>query len=138
MGAAPRGSFGPCNSASWTARALFAWCELRGDFRMFHTDRIASMMQLERYPTSRTELVRRLKPHLAAQADWKGSPYGNRQGMGLRLCRFSSKEIAMTTEITHGLPKVVADHIAACNAHDIEPEWRRSHLTPCTIISRAS
>ena len=40
--------------------------------------------------------------------------------MGLRLCRFSSKEIAMTTETTHGLPKVVADHIAACNAHDIE------------------
>ena len=26
----------------------------------------------------------------------------------------------MTTDITHNLPKVVADHIAACNAHDVE------------------
>ena len=26
----------------------------------------------------------------------------------------------MTTDITDNLPKVVADHIAACNAHDIE------------------
>ncbi len=26
----------------------------------------------------------------------------------------------MTTDITHNLPKVVADHIAACNAHDAE------------------
>ena len=26
----------------------------------------------------------------------------------------------MTTDITHTLPKVVADHIAACNAHDLE------------------
>jgi ketosteroid isomerase-like protein len=32
----------------------------------------------------------------------------------------SGKEIAVTTDITHRLPKVVADHIAACNAHDIE------------------
>lgn len=26
----------------------------------------------------------------------------------------------MTTDITHNLPKVVADHVAACNAHDAE------------------
>lgn len=26
----------------------------------------------------------------------------------------------MTTDITNNLPKVVADHIAACNAHDVE------------------
>ncbi len=26
----------------------------------------------------------------------------------------------MTTDITNTLPKVVADHIAACNAHDLE------------------
>jgi hypothetical protein len=26
----------------------------------------------------------------------------------------------MPTDITHNLPKVVADHIAACNAHDLE------------------
>jgi hypothetical protein len=32
----------------------------------------------------------------------------------------SAKEIAVTTDVTHRLPKVVADHIAACNAHDIE------------------
>jgi predicted DNA-binding transcriptional regulator YafY len=59
------------------ARALFAWCELRGDFRTFRTDRIAAIIRLDRYRASRTELVRRLKAHLAAQADWKGSPDGN-------------------------------------------------------------
>ena len=32
----------------------------------------------------------------------------------------SAKEIAVTTDITHSLPKAVADHIAACNAHNIE------------------
>jgi hypothetical protein len=26
----------------------------------------------------------------------------------------------VTTDITNNLPKVVADHIAACNAHDVE------------------
>jgi ketosteroid isomerase-like protein len=26
----------------------------------------------------------------------------------------------MTTDITNNLPKIVADHIAACNAHDVE------------------
>jgi len=26
----------------------------------------------------------------------------------------------VTTEITNNLPKVVADHIAACNAHDVQ------------------
>lgn len=26
----------------------------------------------------------------------------------------------MTADITHSLPKAVADHIAACNAHDID------------------
>ncbi len=40
--------------------------------------------------------------------------------MSLCLCVSQPKEIAVTTDITHSLPKVVADHIAACNAHDIE------------------
>ena len=26
----------------------------------------------------------------------------------------------MTTDITHALPKIVTEHIAACNAHDID------------------
>jgi ketosteroid isomerase-like protein len=26
----------------------------------------------------------------------------------------------MTADITHKLPKIIADHIAACNAHDID------------------
>jgi len=26
----------------------------------------------------------------------------------------------MTTDITNNLPKIVADHIAACNAHDVD------------------
>jgi ketosteroid isomerase-like protein len=30
------------------------------------------------------------------------------------------KEIAIQIDITHNLPKIVADHIAACNAHDAE------------------
>jgi ketosteroid isomerase-like protein len=32
----------------------------------------------------------------------------------------NAKEIAMQTDITHNLPKVIADHIAACNTHDVE------------------
>ena len=38
------------------APPLFAWCELREDFRTFRTDRIAAMIRLDRYPASRTEL----------------------------------------------------------------------------------
>src|ERR1700743_3699351 len=40
--------------------------------------------------------------------------------MSLCLCASQPKEIAVTTDITNNLPKVVADHIAACNAHDID------------------
>jgi hypothetical protein len=32
----------------------------------------------------------------------------------------AAKETAMSTDITDNLPKVVADHIAACNTHDID------------------
>jgi predicted DNA-binding transcriptional regulator YafY len=49
------------------ARVLFAWCELRSQFRTFRTDRIVGVMRLDRYPGSRTELVLKLKAHLAAQ-----------------------------------------------------------------------
>jgi predicted DNA-binding transcriptional regulator YafY len=50
------------------ARALFAWCELRGDVRTFRTDRIGVAALLDRYPASRDDLVRRLRSHLAASA----------------------------------------------------------------------
>jgi ketosteroid isomerase-like protein len=30
------------------------------------------------------------------------------------------RKTAMQTDITHNLPKVIADHIAACNTHDLE------------------
>lgn len=43
-------------------RLLFGWCELRGDFRSFRTDRIASAELIEtRYPTRRAELIKRWK-----------------------------------------------------------------------------
>jgi predicted DNA-binding transcriptional regulator YafY len=48
------------------ARVLFAWCELRADFRTFRTDRIRAVTRLDRYPAPRAELVRRLRAHLEA------------------------------------------------------------------------
>ena len=51
------------------ARVLFAWCELRQDFRTFRTDRIAAMAQLDRYPARRADLVRRLRAHLEGLAN---------------------------------------------------------------------
>jgi predicted DNA-binding transcriptional regulator YafY len=59
------------------ARVLFAWCELRQDFRTFRTDRIAAMTQLERYPAQRPDLVHRLRTHLDKQAKLKITPDGN-------------------------------------------------------------
>ena len=41
------------------ARVLMGWCELRGDFRNFRTDRILNVEQLAvRYPKRRTTLLR--------------------------------------------------------------------------------
>jgi len=59
------------------ARVLFAWCELRQDFRTFRTDRIGAMTQLDRYPAQRADLVRRLRTHLDRLANRKISPDGN-------------------------------------------------------------
>lgn len=43
-----------------TTRVLIAWCELRGDFRYFRTDRLAAVVFLEeQYPEGRTRLRRR-------------------------------------------------------------------------------
>jgi hypothetical protein len=39
---------------------------------------------------------------------------------GTVFATLNAKEIAMSTDITNNLPQVVADHIAACNAHDID------------------
>jgi predicted DNA-binding transcriptional regulator YafY len=50
------------------ARVLAAWCELRQDFRTFRTDRIASLTPLDRYPSRRADLMRRLLAHLEAAA----------------------------------------------------------------------
>jgi predicted DNA-binding transcriptional regulator YafY len=46
------------------ARVLFAWCELRKDFRTFRSDRIVTMTRRDRYPAPRADLVRRLGVHL--------------------------------------------------------------------------
>lgn len=41
------------------ARVIVAWCELRGDYRTFRTDRIAAAQELgERYPGRRSDLLR--------------------------------------------------------------------------------
>jgi predicted DNA-binding transcriptional regulator YafY len=48
------------------ARVLAGWCELRQDFRIFRTDRIASLALLDRYPGRRVDLARRLQAHLHA------------------------------------------------------------------------
>ncbi|MFP6558876.1 helix-turn-helix transcriptional regulator [Paraburkholderia sp. B3] len=48
-----------------SARVLAAWCELRGAFRTFRTDRILAATEGARYPDSRAELMRRLHEHLA-------------------------------------------------------------------------
>jgi predicted DNA-binding transcriptional regulator YafY len=53
------------------ARVLFAWCELRQDFRTFRTDRIVAITRLDRYPAQRPDLVRRLRTHLDSLANWK-------------------------------------------------------------------
>ncbi len=50
------------------ARVLAAWCELRGDFRHFRADRIASLESPEqRYPRPRRELVARWREQLACR-----------------------------------------------------------------------
>jgi predicted DNA-binding transcriptional regulator YafY len=61
------------------ARVLFAWCELRQDFRTFRTDRIVALTRLDRYPAQRADLVRRLRTHLDRMANGKISPDGNWQ-----------------------------------------------------------
>jgi predicted DNA-binding transcriptional regulator YafY len=59
------------------ARVLFAWCELRRDFRTFRSDRIVEMVRLDRYPTPRAEMVRRLRVHLDRLVDGQNSPDRN-------------------------------------------------------------
>jgi predicted DNA-binding transcriptional regulator YafY len=48
-----------------SARVLAAWCELRGAFRTFRTDRILSVVEGSRYPARRAELIFGLHKHLA-------------------------------------------------------------------------
>ncbi|TDG04002.1 YafY family transcriptional regulator [Paraburkholderia guartelaensis] len=48
-----------------SARVLAAWCELRGAFRTFRTDRILSVVEGSRYPARRAELIAGLHEHLA-------------------------------------------------------------------------
>ena len=55
------------------ARVLGAWCELRGDFRTFRTDRIGAVTLLDRYPGRRADLARRLRAHLKGGTSKAGS-----------------------------------------------------------------
>ena len=50
------------------ARVVVAWCELRGAFRFFRTDRIVSAVAGERYPARRTDLLRDFKAQLPQRA----------------------------------------------------------------------
>jgi predicted DNA-binding transcriptional regulator YafY len=59
------------------ARVLAAWCELRRGFRVFRTDRIASLAPLDRYPGRRADLARRLRAHMDAAAARYTAPDGN-------------------------------------------------------------
>jgi predicted DNA-binding transcriptional regulator YafY len=55
-------------------RTLIAWCELRGDFRMFRTDRLRGIDFLEeRYPERRATLRRRW---LAMMAERRAAAQG--------------------------------------------------------------
>lgn len=49
-------------------RLLISWCELRGDFRSFRTDRISAVEMMEtRYPTRRADLLKQWKQVKHAQ-----------------------------------------------------------------------
>lgn len=51
-------------------RMLIAWCELRGDFRMFRTDRLAAIeFRDERYPERRAALRRRWLTMMSERPD---------------------------------------------------------------------
>jgi len=53
-----------------SVRMLIAWCELRGDFRMFRTDRLVAIDFLEtRYPEHRATLRRRWLAMMAARRE---------------------------------------------------------------------
>jgi predicted DNA-binding transcriptional regulator YafY len=52
-----------------SARVLAAWCEMRGAFRTFRTDRILSVVEGSRCPARRAELIVRLHEHLALSAE---------------------------------------------------------------------
>jgi hypothetical protein len=43
----------------------------------------------------------------------------------------NAKDLAMPTDITSDLPQVIADHIAACNAHDADAWMATFARTPC-------
>ena len=46
------------------ARVVVGWCELRGAFRFFRTDRIVSAVAAERYPARRADLLRDFQAQL--------------------------------------------------------------------------
>lgn len=49
------------------ARVLTAWCEMRGAFRFFRTDRILSADTRDRYPRRRSDLVREFQAQIQAR-----------------------------------------------------------------------
>jgi predicted DNA-binding transcriptional regulator YafY len=57
------------------ARVLVAWCELRQDYRMFRTDRIASAQEMgERYPGGRSVLLRDWRAQMN-RVEAEGDPF---------------------------------------------------------------
>ena len=59
-----------------TVRVVLAWCEMRGDFRHFRTDRIESFSEDGPYPARRAELMRRWKTSVPDLAGSRGSDDG--------------------------------------------------------------
>lgn len=56
-------------------RVVVAWCETRGDFRHFRTDRLIAVSPCaQTYPTPRARLVAAWKEHLAARPQAGGAP----------------------------------------------------------------
>jgi predicted DNA-binding transcriptional regulator YafY len=62
-----------------TTRNLIAWCELRGDFRNFRTDRVVEAVFLEeRYPERPPILRARWRRAMEAMfAKWREAPFRN-------------------------------------------------------------
>ncbi|MGH6871343.1 MAG: helix-turn-helix transcriptional regulator [Rhizomicrobium sp.] len=73
-GEASRRVIWPIAVSYWeVVRVIVAWCELRGNFRHFRTDRVTEFEFLDaRYPTTRTRLRHQWKKQMEAESARRG------------------------------------------------------------------